>query len=98
MDTKVEKLSTTYLGRSTPSSFDSLTPPALTPEEEAKVWRKIDIRLIPILALLYLFSFLDRGISDQFSAYVCNVSHPAAQETLVRTHPQLYNGRVADAV
>ncbi|KAJ6545251.1 MFS general substrate transporter [Mycena capillaripes] len=36
-------------------------PPALTAEEERKLWRKIDLRLMPILSLMYLFSFLDRG-------------------------------------
>lgn len=36
-------------------------PPTLTPEQEKRLWRKIDVRLMPILALLYLFSFLDRG-------------------------------------
>ncbi|KAK7685745.1 hypothetical protein QCA50_011091 [Cerrena zonata] len=36
-------------------------PPKLTPEEEKKLWRKIDMRLMPILTLMYLFSFLDRG-------------------------------------
>ncbi|SCV67346.1 BQ2448_5992 [Microbotryum intermedium] len=39
-----------------------------TPEEEAKIWRKVDLRLLPYLALrltdrlqLYLLSFMDRG-------------------------------------
>ncbi|CAL1714050.1 unnamed protein product [Somion occarium] len=36
-------------------------PPKLTPEQEKKLWRKIDMRLMPILTLMYLFSFLDRG-------------------------------------
>lgn len=36
-------------------------PPTLTVEEENKLWRKIDLRLLPILSLIYLFSFLDRG-------------------------------------
>ncbi len=36
-------------------------PPALTEEQEKKLWRKIDLRLMPILSLMYLFSFLDRG-------------------------------------
>jgi len=36
-------------------------PPTLSPEEERKLWRKIDLRLMPILSLMYLFSFLDRG-------------------------------------
>lgn len=30
-------------------------------KREAKLLRKMDIRLIPVLALLYLMSFLDRG-------------------------------------
>jgi hypothetical protein len=35
--------------------------PDLSPEEEAKLWLKIDKRLLPMLALMYLMSFLDRG-------------------------------------
>ena len=33
-----------------------------TPEETKKLLRKIDLRVIPILAILYFLSFLDRGI------------------------------------
>ncbi|KAG6810176.1 hypothetical protein H0H92_013014 [Tricholoma furcatifolium] len=36
-------------------------PPVLNKEEEERLYRKIDMRLIPILALLYLLSFIDRG-------------------------------------
>ncbi|KXN86764.1 hypothetical protein AN958_09624 [Leucoagaricus sp. SymC.cos] len=36
-------------------------PPRLSEEEEGKLWRKIDRRLMPILAVMYLLSFLDRG-------------------------------------
>lgn len=36
-------------------------PPILTEEQERKLWRKVDLRLMPILSLMYLFSFLDRG-------------------------------------
>ncbi|KAF8055359.1 MFS general substrate transporter [Lyophyllum atratum] len=36
-------------------------PPTLTEVEEKKLWRKVDARLMPILALLYLLSFIDRG-------------------------------------
>ncbi|KAF7325471.1 hypothetical protein MKEN_00395700 [Mycena kentingensis (nom. inval.)] len=36
-------------------------PPTLSAEEEAKIWRKVDLRLMPILSILYLFSFMDRG-------------------------------------
>ncbi|TFK32744.1 MFS general substrate transporter [Crucibulum laeve] len=39
----------------------ALPPPDLTPEEEKKLWRKIDLRLMPILTLMYLSAFLDRG-------------------------------------
>ena len=38
-------------------------PPELTEAEERQLYRKIDLRLMPILALMYLFSFLDRGRS-----------------------------------
>ncbi|KAJ7680723.1 MFS general substrate transporter [Mycena polygramma] len=67
----LEKASDTQL-TSTPSAggsehFDfggesSLPPPpTLTAEEERKLWQKIDLRLMPILSLMYLVSFLDRG-------------------------------------
>ena len=36
-------------------------PPTLTAEEEKRLWRKIDMKLMPILTLMYLCSFLDRG-------------------------------------
>ncbi|KAH9919552.1 MFS general substrate transporter [Fomitopsis serialis] len=36
-------------------------PPSLTPEQEAKLWRKVDWHILPILTIMYLCSFLDRG-------------------------------------
>lgn len=36
-------------------------PPAYTAEEERRLWRKIDMRIIPIATLMYLVSYLDRG-------------------------------------
>ncbi|EJD01968.1 MFS general substrate transporter [Fomitiporia mediterranea MF3/22] len=36
-------------------------PPDLTAEEEKRLYRKIDLRLMPILSLMYLCSYLDRG-------------------------------------
>ena len=36
-------------------------PPVLSEEEERRLWRKVDMRLMPILTLMYLCSFLDRG-------------------------------------
>ncbi|KAF9234659.1 major facilitator superfamily domain-containing protein [Melanogaster broomeanus] len=35
--------------------------PVLTAEQEAKLWRRIDLRLMPIITLMYLLSFMDRG-------------------------------------
>ncbi|KAF8303429.1 MFS general substrate transporter [Clavulina sp. PMI_390] len=35
--------------------------PTLTEEEERQLYRKIDRRLLPILSLMYLLSFMDRG-------------------------------------
>ena len=40
---------------------DSLPAPDFSHIDEKKVLRKMDMRLIPMLALLYLLSFLDRG-------------------------------------
>ncbi|KAI0319733.1 MFS general substrate transporter [Amylostereum chailletii] len=35
--------------------------PQFTPEQERAIYRKIDRKLMPILAIMYLMSFLDRG-------------------------------------
>ena len=37
-------------------------PPQLTLEQEKKLYRKVDLWLMPILTLMYLASFLDRGM------------------------------------
>ena len=42
-------------------------PPDLTPEQERRLWSKIDIQLLPILSLMYLMSFLDRGAVGSYS-------------------------------
>lgn len=36
-------------------------PPVLDHEQERRLYRKIDLRLMPILSIMYLCSFLDRG-------------------------------------
>ncbi|TFK52770.1 MFS general substrate transporter [Heliocybe sulcata] len=41
--------------------YDGAVAPVLTEEEEKRLWRKVDLRLMPILSIMYLFSFLDRG-------------------------------------
>ncbi|KAH7882600.1 hypothetical protein F5I97DRAFT_1906519 [Phlebopus sp. FC_14] len=33
----------------------------LTSDQQQKLWRRIDLRLMPIISLMYLLSFMDRG-------------------------------------
>ncbi|KAH9919553.1 MFS general substrate transporter [Fomitopsis serialis] len=42
---------------------DSELPPApiLSPAQQKKLWRKVDIRIVPILSVMYLCCYLDRG-------------------------------------
>ena len=40
---------------------EDAAPPVLTPEQEKKLWRKVDMRILPILTIMYLCSFMDRG-------------------------------------
>lgn len=47
--------------RSEDSALDLKNVPMLTPEQEKKLWRKIDMRIMPILSLMYLLAFLDRS-------------------------------------
>ena len=56
-------------------------PPALTAEQERALYRKIDLRLMPILALMYLFSFLDRGLELSVCAPPNDLtSHPLSRK------------------
>ncbi|KAG2040562.1 MFS general substrate transporter [Suillus americanus] len=43
------------------SVWDLKNVPVLTPEQEKKLWRKIDLRIVPILSLMYLLAFIDRS-------------------------------------
>jgi hypothetical protein len=52
-----------------------------TPEEEKKLMRKIDLRLIPWLSFLYLLSFLDRaniGNAVSFAGYLARYAYQKA--------------------
>ncbi|KAI6041664.1 putative pantothenate transporter [Pisolithus marmoratus] len=52
------------LGATDLSKIQSTQQPAqvnLGPERERKLWRKIDVRLLPMISFMYLFSFMDRG-------------------------------------
>lgn len=37
--------------------------PTLSPEQQKILWRKIDMRILPVLSALYLCCYLDRGMS-----------------------------------
>jgi hypothetical protein len=41
-------------------------PPQYSEEQEKRLWRKIDLRLMPMLTLMYLVSFLDRGVQYMY--------------------------------
>ncbi|KAF8427633.1 MFS general substrate transporter [Boletus edulis BED1] len=43
------------------SPLDDEAPRALSAEEERRLWRKVDVRLMPILSVMYLLSFMDRS-------------------------------------
>lgn len=72
-----ENTSTIHLERRSKNTSDplELLTPTLTSEEEARAWRKIDMRLMPILALLYLFCFLDRGALSWILALGSHLTH-----------------------
>ena len=44
-----------------------VAPPPLPPEQERRLWRKVDKRILPILTIMYLCSFLDRGAPFLFA-------------------------------
>lgn len=51
------------------------SPPVdLTPEQEKALWRKIDRRLLPMLSVMYLMSFLDRGESTPRSQAILSLT------------------------
>jgi len=56
------------------SSPDSGTVEAATPVEERALLRKIDLKVLPALTLLYLLSFLDRsnGIISTLPLFLYN--------------------------
>ncbi|KAH9919551.1 MFS general substrate transporter [Fomitopsis serialis] len=36
-------------------------PPALTPQQQQRLWRKVDTKLLPILTLMFLCAYMDRA-------------------------------------
>lgn len=69
MVSDVEKPTTSMLEQRTSTPVESavdqkpdrVVPAAIDKETEKRLLRKMDIRLIPMLTLLYLLAFLDRG-------------------------------------
>ena len=58
---------------------EPLGPPPLSAEQQRKLWRKIDMRIVPMLSALYLCCYLDRGMcgivsttSQRTNAYECS--------------------------
>jgi hypothetical protein len=55
-----------------------------TPEEERVVLRKLDKRIVGLVALLYLLSFLDRSSRSIPPASVCTVADLGMQTSAMR--------------
>ncbi|EIW53164.1 MFS general substrate transporter [Trametes versicolor FP-101664 SS1] len=56
-----EKVTTEATDIAYPVEQELSTPPTLTAEEERLLWRKIDLRLLPILIIMYLVASIDRS-------------------------------------
>ncbi|KAG9310068.1 MFS general substrate transporter [Chiua virens] len=56
-------------------SVDEDVPRALSPEQEKQLWRKVDLRLMPILSFMYLLAFMDRGNIGTFSRNLTCLLH-----------------------
>ncbi|TFK86321.1 MFS general substrate transporter [Polyporus arcularius HHB13444] len=57
----VEEAASTHEARSHPEDATVEYSTSLSPGEQRRLWRKIDMRLMPILTVMYLCSFVDRG-------------------------------------
>ncbi|KAF9518068.1 hypothetical protein BS47DRAFT_1380020 [Hydnum rufescens UP504] len=69
--------------------------PSLTAEEEKRLYRKIDLRLMPILALMYLLAFMDRGpkyfrnyriVSFWLTLSIGNIGNAKLEGLLIQLH------------
>lgn len=58
---RIEMASTKSLAGDATSGSIASPLPEITAELERKLYRKIDVWLMPILTFVYLFGFLDRG-------------------------------------
>ena len=60
-------------------------PVPLSTEEEKRIYRKIDLRLIPVMTLLQLLSFMDRGAVQFTRTRAVVYTEDAEQAILVGT-------------
>lgn len=59
--TRIEQLESGTTADTVDADTGLPPPPDLTEEQEKALWRKIDLRLMPMLSVMYLMSFMDRG-------------------------------------
>jgi hypothetical protein len=71
MDTKARpsghSTPTEQLEKITEQPTDNDLNRAVSPADFDRILRKVDLRVIPILAIFYLLSFLDRGLHQNSS-------------------------------
>lgn len=72
-----------------PSSPDSSKAEKVFVPDEKEVWRKVDRRLLPILAVMYLFSFMDRGAYLGLFTVRLVLVLMDVQQTSVSRNPQI---------
>lgn len=53
---------------------------SFSPQQRKKAVRKVDVRLIPLLGLYYLFSYLDRANIGQFGLQILQTCHPCSAD------------------
>lgn len=68
-----EKVTTEATDIAYPVEQELSRPPTLSAEEERRLWRKIDLRLLPILIIMYLVASIDRS---NIGEYFSNLSSP----------------------
>ncbi|KAF7799178.1 hypothetical protein EIP86_010409, partial [Pleurotus ostreatoroseus] len=95
-----------YIEKKTYTSQHTGPPVLLSTEEEKRIYRKIDLRLIPVMTLLQLLSFMDRGAVQFMRTRGVVYTEEAEQAILivwgvimtlmglVQTYPQLVGTRV----
>lgn len=75
-----EQIEEMHTQQTTVSRYENDPLAAYAHIDSAKLLRKMDIRLIPMLALLYLLSFLDRKTS-QNKLYRCRTDSSSQEAT-----------------